>query len=194
MNWLQVFPSLYKWTTFPLTCLIEEVYHQGSKLFEHKKSDHAMMVELCSTLERALNYMHTGNTAVIATTVMNPLWIGRSVVKDGMPCLNPDILQVVNGKHICIDAKDWPCHDLSKQPHSSSRRSQVLTYGESHYNVSLLIFLSKPAADPNVWTGGWFESSLSILSLPPIHNLGLAVVCLIGSTIYTADPSFPIRG
>ena len=93
------------------------------------------MVELCSVVERALNYMHTGNAAVIATTVMNPLWIGRAVVKDGFPCLNSNVVDVINNKQVYPKANQWPFNDLLRRPHSSSRRSHILTYGESHFNV-----------------------------------------------------------
>lgn len=94
------------------------------------------MVEFCSVIERALNFMHTGNTAVIATSVMNPLWIGLALVKDGFPCLNAQIARLVDGKHVEIKAGRWPLSRLLHQPQSSSRRSQLFNYGESHFNVS----------------------------------------------------------
>jgi hypothetical protein len=150
-----VFPALYKWTTYPLTALLEEVYAQAAPLFPKKKYKHVMMVEFCSVLERALNFMHTGNTAVIATTVMNPLWIGRAILKDGFPCLNPLIVHIINSKHVQINALHWP-QDLSQnKPHSSSRRSQLLTYGESHFNVRyyfLRLVCLSPQSNP--WIGG----------------------------------------
>lgn len=152
-----MFPALYKWTTYPLTTLLEEVYAQTGPLFPAEKFKHAMMVEFCSVLERALNFMHTGNTAVIATTVMNPLWIGRAILKDGFPCLNPKIVQIVNSKHVQIDAVQWPQDFRHHRPHSSSRRSQILTYGESHFNVrwSLLLYIS-PQSTGRI--GGYFVS------------------------------------
>lgn len=132
---LQAFPALYQWTTYPLTALLEDVYKQTQPLFPTKKFKHAMMVEFCSVLERALNFMHTGNMAVIATTVMTPMWIGCAIVKDGFPCINPMIVQIINSKHVQIDALQWPQDRNRRRPHSSSRRSQILTYGEPHFNV-----------------------------------------------------------
>ena len=96
-----------------MTALLEEVYAQAQPLFPDKKFKHALMVELCSVLERTLNFMHTGNTAVIASTVMSPLWIGRAIIKDGFPCINPKIIRIVNSKHIEIDPIQWP-QDLSR--------------------------------------------------------------------------------
>ena len=138
-DWLtQAFPALYKWTTFPLTALLEEVYKRTPDLFKEKKYTHALMVDFCSVLERALNYMHTGNTAVIATSVMNPMWIGRALLKDGFPCLNSNIVQIISSKHIVIDGRQWPYNDKLHRPHTSSKRAQLLTYGEGHFNVSYI--------------------------------------------------------
>lgn len=97
-----------------------------------------MLVELCSVAERALNYMHTGNASVIATRVMNPLWIGRSIVQDGIPCLNG---QMINNNllfnRVVVSPETWPYDVAKHQPVTSSQRAQVLTYGEAHYKVSL---------------------------------------------------------
>jgi hypothetical protein len=115
---------------------LEEIFKQASSLYDKSKFSHTTMVELSSVVERALNYMHTGNTAVLATTVMNPLWIARALVKDGFPCINTDIIKIVNYKHIIIDPKLWPFDETLHRPYSSSRRSHTLTYGEPHFNVS----------------------------------------------------------
>lgn len=132
----QAFPAIYKWTTYPLTSLLEQVYAQAKPLYDQKKKyKHVIMIEVCSVLERALNFMHTGNTAVIATTVMNPLWIGRAILKDGFPCLNPGIIKLTNKRYIVVEEQLWPYNGALHRPHSSSKRSQTLTYGESHFNV-----------------------------------------------------------
>ncbi|KAF9440695.1 hypothetical protein P691DRAFT_781620 [Macrolepiota fuliginosa MF-IS2] len=70
------FPALYKWTTYPLTVLLESISKQAQAVYRRDVFQHAIMVELFSVIENALNFMHTRNTVVIATTVMNPLWIG----------------------------------------------------------------------------------------------------------------------
>lgn len=138
----QAFPSLYKWTTYPLTSLLDAIFKQRRAVFETNKFDHTLLVEFCSVVERAVNFMHTGNTAVIATTVMNPLWIGRALVKDGFPSINSDIVDISQKDYrIKIDGQKWPFDKTRHQPHSSSRRSHLLTYGESHFNVSIACFL-----------------------------------------------------
>jgi hypothetical protein len=91
------------------------------------------MVELCSTLERALNFMHTGNVSVIATSAMNPLWIGLSLIHDGLPCINPTIVPTITSTVFVVPSQ-WP-HNNKGQPTSASRGAQIRTYGEGHYNV-----------------------------------------------------------
>lgn len=90
--------------------------------------------------ERALNYLHTGNAAVIATTVMNPLWIGRSLIADGLPCFNPEIAVVSKNGPTNVKMELWPYDTQRHRPFTASARSQILTYGENHFNVSISFF------------------------------------------------------
>jgi hypothetical protein len=65
---------------YPLTCLLECVWDMCKQSLCVQKQPKPTFVELCVSLERALNFMHTGNAAVITTTLMNPLWIGLAIV------------------------------------------------------------------------------------------------------------------
>jgi hypothetical protein len=123
------------WTSYPLTCFIECVWQQAQSASNSAKKD-PLLVEICSVAERALNYMHTGNAAVIATSVMNPLWIGMSIIQDGLPCFNPKYVVTAHGNRIQVLPDVWPYNLKKHQPLCSSQRSQVLTYGESYFNVS----------------------------------------------------------
>ena len=76
----KVFLELYNWTMFPLVTLIEKIYDKGRIALNCGDHSNLLLVELASIAEHALKYMHTGNTAVIATSIMNSLWIGRSIV------------------------------------------------------------------------------------------------------------------
>jgi hypothetical protein len=114
---------------------------KAPSLYPHRKTEHALMVELCSAVERGLNYMHTGNAAVITSSVMTPLWIGRALVEDGFPCLNPKIVRIVNGLRIKADAREWPLLTRGIRPHSCSKASQVFRYSENHFSVSFIIFI-----------------------------------------------------
>jgi hypothetical protein len=97
------------------------------------------LVELCSVAERALNYMHTGNAAVIATSVMNPLWVGNAIVRDGLPCFNTNIVALNHGSPVAIIREKWPFDMIRHHPKSSSKAAQIFTFGIGHFNVSTLV-------------------------------------------------------
>ena len=90
----QVFPEIYHWTTFPLTLLLSTMGRELAKSLAGDRFKLATLVEFCSVVERALNYMHTGNAAVILQDVMNPLWVGRALLVDGFPCFNSSPVQL----------------------------------------------------------------------------------------------------
>lgn len=132
---LQVFPELYNWTTYPLVNLIERMYNQTLPLLDQAKFPDATLVELCSTAERALNYMHTGNTAVISTSVMKPLWVGNAIIRDGLPCFNPKIVSIKVNSPVSVFSENWPYDEARYQPKSSSSACQLFSYDISHFNV-----------------------------------------------------------
>jgi hypothetical protein len=136
---LQVYPNLYNWTTYPLVTFLEQIYEQAENAVKHGKRPEPVWIEICCAAERALNYMHTGNTAVIATSVMNPLWIGRSIVKDGFPCFNPRIVAIRANSTITITDRKWPWDSTKHRPKSCSERCQVFTYNQNHYNVCITL-------------------------------------------------------
>lgn len=133
----QIFPQLYNWTTFPLVSLLDTLYRHGKHALDRGLHPEPIFVELAAAAERAYNYMHTGNTAVIATSVMNPLWLGRSILKDGMPSLNPKIVSLESGARIAVVKRKWPWDNAKHRPKTCSDRGQILTYDQNHFNVSI---------------------------------------------------------
>ena len=109
--------------TFPLVTIIEKIYNEGKIALECGDHPNPLLVELMSVAEHALNYMHTGNTAVIATSVMNALWIGRSIVQDGLPCLNQKIVSLSSNAWITFSEKKWPWDDVKHKPKTSADRA-----------------------------------------------------------------------
>jgi hypothetical protein len=140
---LQVFPNLYKWTTYGITSLLESIWKHSTDLTEPDKKANGYVLELCSALERTLNYMHTGNAKVLSTGLMKPLWLVNSLLQDGMPALWKDIVNVFIDTHIHIEESLWPVHPNTGLPYGSSARAQVLTYGQHHYDVSYFTALSQ---------------------------------------------------
>lgn len=92
---------------------------------------------MCSVAERALNYMHTGNVAVIATSVMNPMWIGHSIVHDGIPCFNSRIVDFDRQGLPSVEKSYWPYDSTIQQPMSSAKKSQIYVYGTQIGQVSI---------------------------------------------------------
>lgn len=135
----QAYPRLYSWTTFPLTTLLKQIFEQQRAEIIAGRSPDPVLVDLCSVIERGINYMHTGNAAVIATSVMNPLWIGQALIQDGIPCLNPKVVNTLMATYITICHEHWPYDETFNLPKCSSRKAQVTTYGEAHYNVSHIL-------------------------------------------------------
>lgn len=86
--------------------------------------------------------MHTGNTTVIATSVMKPLWIGQSIVEDGLPCFNPKYIQIAGTRMVSILEEMWPWDEKTHMPLSVSRHAITLTYGDSVFSVSDICYVS----------------------------------------------------
>jgi hypothetical protein len=179
MYYYQAFPQVYNWTTYPLTVLLEQMYSQSkSRLATHNMKD-TMVVELCSVAERALNYMHTGNVAVIATRVMNPLWIGRAIIQDGIPCINPKYVNIGLSSQLVIYAEQWPYNNSKYQPLTCSNRAQTLTYGDTHFRVSakyiyFFVWHAINSAIQRLLTGGVFVYA-NISAVQRISNDGVLV-------------------
>lgn len=57
-----------------------------------------------SVLERALNVAHTGNVRVIATSLINPMFVGRSLVNHSTPTFHECVVM----DHTALDAVHIP--------------------------------------------------------------------------------------
>jgi len=100
-------------------------------------------VELCAILERALNFMHTGNLKVLVNKVMSPLWIGDALVQDGLPCLNPNVIRFYGSSSWQVLGQHWPWDPLSGVPMSAAFRVMVFNFGANITNVSHLHYMSE---------------------------------------------------
>ena len=143
--------------------MLERVWDNAHEALKHGYHPEPTTVELCSALEHALNFMHTGNVSVIATSAMNPLWIGLSVILDGHPCINPTIVPSLTSTRLVNDLQ-WPRNNKG-QPTSASRGAQIRTYSQGHFNVSCFLLFSflyaskKPQyqQSPTCWTLSLFS-------------------------------------
>ena len=122
--------------------MIKRIYqHESARM--QKANDYRpdqMLVELVTCFERLLCYCHTGNAAVLATSLMHPLGLSRGILKDGSPVLMPSFEQrsiidaVKTG--FKIDPERWPVK--KGYPAVASKRCQELTYNEKHFQVSII--------------------------------------------------------
>lgn len=98
------------------------------------------IVELMCVLERTLNVAHTGNVGVIATSLMNPLWVGRSLVAHGTPTFHPCVKMghASSQNRVFIPEEQWPRHKQTCQPLTSAKRSLTFNYGIQQWEVRLI--------------------------------------------------------
>jgi hypothetical protein len=139
-----VFPSLYKWVSYPISLLIKSIYEYDITRFKDDGTlPCPLRLEFLACLERLLCFCHTGNTAVLATSLMHPLGLSHGVLKDGFPTLFPIFKHptihsgLSNGFQ--IDPCYWPLKD--GYPAVASKRAQVLTYSLQHYPVRIPLLL-----------------------------------------------------
>ncbi|KAG2028654.1 hypothetical protein BDR03DRAFT_1019517 [Suillus americanus] len=134
----EAFPSLYQWTTFGVTSLLERIWKHEHPLLKKGLKPTPETVELCSVLERTLAYAHTGNAKVIATSLMRPFWLVQSLLQQGIPTLSTKIRMSSSPltTPITVSPADWPTLTDMRVPAISSKRAQILTYSQDHFEAS----------------------------------------------------------
>ncbi|KAH8978979.1 hypothetical protein EDB83DRAFT_2537418 [Lactarius deliciosus] len=130
------FPALYDWVSYPIVLLIESIYNLERQRLRNGSMPCHMRIELIAALERVLCFCHTGNTAVFATGLMNPLGLSKGALKDGFPMLQdvfeqPTIKSAM--KHgFGIAHHKWPLKN--GYPAVASKKAQILSYSMRHFN------------------------------------------------------------
>lgn len=158
----QIFPEIYIWVTFPITTLIRKIWEErlresvkfcattesaqsGARseftqpaLVRLANTPQPQWVELIAVLERCHNYAHTGAAKVLAKGLMDRIWPSRAIVQGLMPLLyKPFTLSGPNFMVPELLLKMWP-KKKDGSPYIASKRTQVLTYGEAHFQVRSL--------------------------------------------------------
>ncbi|KAF8441791.1 hypothetical protein L210DRAFT_3645009 [Boletus edulis BED1] len=142
-----VVPELFQCTTYPLTCLIENIWKRHEPHLKEGYVVDPFELETISMLERSLNYAHTGSGRVLTKTLMDRAWLSLSVVNDGLPCLANSFIQAVSLTTgiVTIRREKWPVHPVTQIPLTASQRSQEITYGKPHFSSYLAAFTIKLA-------------------------------------------------
>jgi hypothetical protein len=95
-------------------------------------------LELCSVMERSLNYCHTGNARVLASSLMNPLWVSKGLLRDGMPCFGPAVDFGQSDLHDPrIKLPDWPVNKNSGALALATRKTHSINYDQAQLAVSI---------------------------------------------------------
>lgn len=92
LHW-QVIPEMFKYVTYPLTCLIKLLWMKHEPLLKEGYVMNPFKLEMVVMLEHALNYAHMGSTRVLTRTLDCP-WLGLSVVNDRLPCISSSFIQL----------------------------------------------------------------------------------------------------
>jgi hypothetical protein len=128
--------------TFGITALLERIWEHQLPLLRLDKKPSPQMIELCAMLERALAYGHTGNAKVLASSMMRPFWLIRSLLQQGWPTMAPTIGLVTNTTiPVSVSPANWPIVTRTNLPAIASKRAQIITYGLEHFEASVYMSL-----------------------------------------------------
>lgn len=183
-NLLQVYPNIYNWTTYPITVLLERLWNTYRPNASVVVPINPFAVELCAVLERALNYAHTGHARVIATGLMNPLFVGMSLIDHGTVTFSNSVsLGERNGKCPTIIETLHPRRSRTKAPITCSQAAIKFAYSESMWLVSTYF--------PNPAVSGRKRFSLG---MPPYRRfLTFAFRRILDASDLRSFPSSPIE-
>ena len=100
--------------------------------------DHYVL-EMIAVLERLLNFCHTGLAKALAHSLMKRIWPSRAILEGYFPCFWQGLqFSGSMATHPILDLARWPLDAKTGKPLCASLRSQELTYGSAHVEVSLL--------------------------------------------------------
>ena len=139
----QIIPDLFKYASYPVTALIDLFWKKYNRQLRTGSVIDPCMIEVVSMLERMLNYVHTGNAAVLCKKLMDRSWLSLGLLADGFPALSDAFIALgaLSMSQLVVRSDSWPVDSQACCPLTSSKRSQQLTYGKAHYEVSPVTFL-----------------------------------------------------
>ncbi len=138
-----------------------------------------MNLKLLTSFKHLLCYCYTGNTAVLATSLIHPLSLSRATLTDGFPMLlnpfqYPTVFLAIQNS-LKIDPSAWPLKN--GYPAVTSRKAQIFTYSLNHFFVSLLYFFLNPFLSIYLYISSYlsFTHTLLILSSSITHHSILGI-------------------
>lgn len=133
----KVFPNIYLWVTFGVVTLLERLWKEHAVTVAMGRNVSPYAVELCCALERTLAYAYTGNAKVLSKSLLDPLFLSRSLLYHGLPTINTNIIKILATNHhrVVINCKFWPSG--VNGPLTCSQGSHQMRYGTASWLVSL---------------------------------------------------------
>ena len=133
-----MYPAIYSWVTYGINGLQNQIYRHEIGSLQRGQRISPYRLEFLAALEKAEAYAHTGNAKVLSNIVMKPLFITRGLLKHGMPTINKSIYKpsFQDVSPFTIQEDIWPLNRAKNGPAICSKRSQMLTYGETSFMVS----------------------------------------------------------
>lgn len=127
-------PHIVEWTSYGICSLLSSLWEKFRQNKVKKEPIPHYWIELTASLERALNYYHTGNAKVLTKGLMDPLWLSLSVIHDGLASISSlVVLTPLTMEPYEIRMVDWP--KKKGELRVASQRSQIFNYGQDHFEV-----------------------------------------------------------
>ncbi|KAA1479748.1 hypothetical protein DENSPDRAFT_887035, partial [Dentipellis sp. KUC8613] len=137
-----VFPRLISWASAPISIAIKIIYNHVKPDVILRNPVSPFFVESLSMLERAQNYCHTGNPAVLVKALMHPALLSLGLMTTGFPALwssFPFSSTSTASTDLEFLSSVWPVRK-NGLPQTCSGRAQTITYGKDHFLVYKAMF------------------------------------------------------
>ncbi|KAG2138036.1 hypothetical protein DEU56DRAFT_756040 [Suillus clintonianus] len=181
------FPQVYQWTTFGITSLLERLWLTSFPFWKLVISPDMRSSSYAPFSNAPSLTPPTGNSQSHRLQAHEALVVGSEPLRAGPPDLFP-----------FRASADWPTSDNLNVPAIASKRSQVLTYGNDHFEASSLPFVllisHSPSSVPFQAYKAGFHIELSINKLSPnvflrytTQERHCIVIALVALRSYIAD-------
>jgi len=149
----QAYPSLLKWTTYPVNVAMSMLKDQLDKWNAKRRGELPDAIPFCwvevlSMLERCTAGGYTGSMKLIPKQLGTTLWFGLAAHGGFLPCMNSKVVEFPTDNDagdkdwIVVHYKNWPLDKITRQPLQSSTRCHELEYSPNFVKVCAFFNLS----------------------------------------------------
>lgn len=136
---------VYNLATQGAAALLQRLHDDGLQASPERRLliNDLYRIELIAVLERTIRYLYTGAARGLSRKVMDPLWLSRSLLIDGLPAFNPNILKWTSldaGMRVIVTNKLWPMDVSREMVFSAAEASLMYHYSPAVAGVSVDFF------------------------------------------------------